>query len=73
MPSVSIRFYCTVCKKTINFQLTEDQQEEFSKKADKWPYPLLIPHSDHWAIVYLDKDFRDRSTVITKCSIPKID
>ena len=42
---------------------------EFTATADKYPYPLIHHHEGHWAVIYLDEDFRERGVVISKISI----
>lgn len=42
-------------------------------KADRWPYPVIIPHADHWVVIYLDQDMKDRSVVPTAVMLNKID
>jgi hypothetical protein len=73
MPTTTVRFHCKYCNKTIAFPMDDAMQADFKAKADKWPYPMLVPHSDHWAVVYLDQDFHERSVVITKATIPKLE
>ena len=68
MPTIKLRFNCNLCKKTILLSLTEEFQAKFKATADKWPYPLVYPHNDHWAFVYLDGDFRERGVVVSNIS-----
>lgn len=66
MASKKVRFYCHYCKKTLAISLDDAFQDKFSKQADKWPYPLLIPHEDHYALVFLDEDFVERGVTVTR-------
>ncbi len=72
MPT-TIRFFCHICKKTLTFQMDDETRTKITKKADKWPYPVIVPHSDHWAILYVDQDFKERSVVPTAGMTKKID
>ena len=72
MPSINVRFPCKYCgDKVITITLDEVFQQNLKKKADKWPYPVLVPHSDHWAIVYIDQDMHERSVVLSRVSLGK--
>lgn len=69
MPEKKIRFGCKICNKTITLALSDEFQENFKNTADKWPYPLVYAHAGHWAIVYVDADFRERGVVVTSIGI----
>jgi len=60
MVDKTLRFHCDLCKKTLAVKLTAEFQENFKKKADYWPYPMIYKHADHWAVVYLDQQFKER-------------
>jgi hypothetical protein len=66
MPGKKVRFYCYYCKQTLSISLDEEFQNKFTKQADKWPYPLLVPHKDHFAVVFLDEDFVERGVTVTR-------
>lgn len=66
MATKKLRFNCYYCKKTITLDLDDAFQEKFRKNADYWPYPLIIPHEEHFAIVFLDEDFVERGVNVTR-------
>ena len=66
MPVKKVRFYCYYCKKTLVLRFDDEFQQNFTKQADKWPYPLLVPHEGHYAMVYLDEDFVERGVTVTR-------
>ena len=66
MTGKTIRFYCEYCKETLAIQVTEDLKKEFKEKANKWPYPLVYPHADHYAIIYIDSNWNERGVVASK-------
>ncbi len=68
MPGKIIRFYCEYCKETLAIHVTESLEKEFKEKANKWPYPLVYPHSDHYAIIYIDGNWQERGVVCSKIS-----
>ena len=41
-------------------------ESKFKEKAKYSPYPILFPHDDHWAVIYLDHDFEDRGIVVSE-------
>ena len=69
MTGKTLRFYCEYCKETLAIQITESLEKEFKEKANKWPYPLVYPHSDHYAIIYVDSNYQERGVVASKISI----
>ncbi|MHA1675054.1 MAG: hypothetical protein ACTSYI_15665 [Promethearchaeota archaeon] len=69
MPVKKVRFYCHYCKKTRTLRLDDDFQEKFISQADKWPYPLLVPHEGHFAVVFLDEDFVERGVTVTRMEL----
>jgi len=69
MPGKTIRFYCEYCKETIPIQVTESLEKEFKEKANKWPYPLVYHHSDHFSIIYIDENWQERGVVCSRISI----
>ena len=71
MAGKTIRFYCEYCKETLSIQVTENLEKEFKEKANKWPYPLVYPHADHYAIIYVDSNWQERGVVCTKISYTK--
>ncbi len=71
MTGKSIRFYCECCKETLAIQVTESLENEFKEKADKWPYPLVYYHSNHYAVIYIDSNWNERGVVCSKISIKK--
>ena len=71
MTGKTLRFYCEYCKKTLAIQITKDLEKELKEKANKWPYPLVYPHSDHYAIIYIDSNYQERGVVCSKISIKK--
>ena len=66
MPNKTIRFICEICKETIALTLDEAFQKKFTDNADKVPYPLVYPHTGHYAIVFLDNDFVERGVTTSK-------
>jgi hypothetical protein len=66
MPDVKLRFYCKLCNKTITLKISESFQEDLKQKANKWPYPLVYPHANHWAIIYVDTNFYERGVIETQ-------
>ncbi|QEE15331.1 hypothetical protein DSAG12_01156 [Promethearchaeum syntrophicum] len=71
MTGKTIRFYCEYCKETLAIQVTESLEKEFKERADKWPYPLVYHHSDHFAIIYIDENWHERGVVCSKISYKK--
>jgi len=69
MTGKTLRFYCEYCKETLAIQVTEDLEKEFKEKANKWPYPLVYNHSDHYAIIYVDS--HERGVVCSRISYNK--
>ena len=65
MPPKKLRFKCKICDKVVPITLTDEFKEEFTKNADRYPYPLIYPHAGHWAVIYLDEDFRERGIVVS--------
>ena len=66
MAGKTIRFYCTYCKETLAIHVTESLEKEFKEKANKWPYPLVYPHADHYAIIYIDSNWQERGVVCSR-------
>ena len=62
------RFYCSLCKRTISLKISDKFQHNFADAAEFWPYPLIYPHEDHWAIIFLDKDFKERGVSVSRIS-----
>jgi len=69
MPSIKIRFHCNICKKTISLEITDEFQANFKAVADRYPYPIVVHHAGHYAMVYLDESFKERGTVVSKIAI----
>jgi len=69
MTDKKVRFYCEYCKETLSIPITEELSNEFKEKTDKWPYPLVFPHSDHYAIIYIDENWQERGVVCSRISI----
>ncbi len=70
MPDISLIFKCPQCKKILTIVFDEKFQKKFKAAADKWPYPLMYPHNKHWAMIYLDQDFRERGVTATDIAYP---
>ena len=66
MVAKKVRFYCYYCQKTITINLDDVFQAKFRETADYWPYPLVVPHENHFAIIFLDEDFVERGVSVTK-------
>jgi len=69
MPEQKLRFFCKLCNKTITLRISESYQEDLKKKANKWPYPIIYPHADHWAVIYVDTNFMERGVIETRAMI----
>jgi hypothetical protein len=66
MPNARLLFHCKYCNKTITLNFSEEAQAKFKDIADKWPYPLIYQHNDHWVVVYVDTNFQERGVIPTK-------
>jgi len=69
MSAIKVRFHCKICNKTIMMDFSEEFQAKFKALADRYPYPLVFPHEGHYAIIYLDSDFKERGTVVSKIAL----
>ncbi|MCP4763480.1 MAG: hypothetical protein GY870_17030 [archaeon] len=64
------RWYCKLCKKSVMYEYTEEFKEDLIKKAKgMFPYPIILKHNNHFSIVQLDKQMRDRGTLGTEILI----
>jgi hypothetical protein len=66
MANKKLRFKCDICKKVLVVNFDDDFQANFKKEANKMPYPVIYPHEDHWAVIYLDGDYRERGIICSK-------
>ncbi len=66
MTNQVVRFRCDYCKKVLAITLSDDFCKKFKQEADKWPYPLVYPHNNHWAIIFLDEEFKERGVTASR-------
>jgi hypothetical protein len=61
-----LRFFCQYCNKTLALNFSDEFLKEFRHKADKWPYPLIYPHDNHFAIIYVDENIVERGVIVSR-------
>lgn len=61
-----LRWYCNECKKQLEVKLTTEFKDKFLKVADFFPYPIIFAHENHFSILHVDSNFKDRGSVVSK-------